>query len=40
MLVVVVVVGVIIPFHLVPVASEFILCLLLPCGVNDTEGRI
>lgn len=38
--VVVVVVVVITPFHLVPGAREFILCLLLPFGVNDTEGRI
>lgn len=37
---VVVVVVVITPFHLGPGAREFILCLLLPFGVNDTEGRI
>lgn len=38
---VVVVVVIIIPFHLVPVAGiVYFLCLLLPFGVNDTEVRI
>lgn len=38
---VVVVVIIISPFHLVPVARLlYLLCLLLPLGVNDTEVRI
>lgn len=37
----VVVVVVTIPFYLVPVARTiYLLCLLLPFGVNDTEVRI